>query len=311
MIENILGDVQLADRHLCARQGRKGSAAQRHQRGALRESQGRYTKWISSSNRFSERLVAFAVVEGVFFSGSFCAIFWLKKRGLMPGLTFSNELISRDEGMHCDFACHLYHMLEHKLSDETIHEIVGDAVKHELTFVTDSLPVSLIRMNAEMRDHKVLRRPSDSPAAPGCTMQEPLRLDGADLFRGKTCATAPAHFPPACTPTCCVRCAATFENVLVVSKSIMASIGSAPRRATAFTEKTLITHCSPTRFPVNPKLHTAPVVGSFFRSAALRASMRCARCRELGEPEFELRRFFSKICMKNRSSFVTRALSVC
>jgi ribonucleoside-diphosphate reductase beta chain len=111
-------------------------------------------KWISSSNRFAERLVAFAVVEGLFFSGSFCAIFWLKKRGLMPGLTFSNELISRDEGMHCDFACHIYNMLEHKLSDETIHEIVGDAVKHELTFVTDSLPVSLIGMNAEMmRDY--------------------------------------------------------------------------------------------------------------------------------------------------------------
>ena len=74
----------------------------------------------------------------------------LKKRGLMPGLTFSNELISRDEGMHCDFACHLYSMLENKLSDETIHAIVGDAVKHELTFVTESLPVGLIGMNAEM-----------------------------------------------------------------------------------------------------------------------------------------------------------------
>ena len=77
-------------------------------------------KWISNSGRFAERLVAFAVVEGIFFSGSFCAIFWLKKRGLMPGLTFSNELISRDEGMHCDFACLLYSMLDNKLSDETI-----------------------------------------------------------------------------------------------------------------------------------------------------------------------------------------------
>lgn len=74
----------------------------------------------------------------------------LKKRGLMPGLTFSNELISRDEGMHCDFACHLYDMLENKLSDETIHAIVGDAVKHEKVFVTESLPVSLIGMNAKM-----------------------------------------------------------------------------------------------------------------------------------------------------------------
>lgn len=94
--------------------------------------------------------MAFAVVEGIFFSGSFCAIFWLKKRGLMPGLTFSNELISRDEGMHCDFACLLYSMLENKLSDETIQDIVGDAVKHEKEFICEALPVSLIGMNAAM-----------------------------------------------------------------------------------------------------------------------------------------------------------------
>jgi len=78
-------------------------------------------KWITESSRFAERLVAFAVVEGIFFSGSFCAIFWLKKRGLMPGLTFSNELISRDEGMHCDFACLLYSMLDNKLTDAELH----------------------------------------------------------------------------------------------------------------------------------------------------------------------------------------------
>jgi len=107
-------------------------------------------KWIGGDSRFAERLIAFAVVEGIFFSGSFCAIFWLKKRGLMPGLTFSNELISRDEGMHCDFACMLYSMLENKLPEETIHEIVGDAVKHEKEFVCDALPVSLIGMNANM-----------------------------------------------------------------------------------------------------------------------------------------------------------------
>ena len=95
-------------------------------------------------------LVAFAVVEGIFFSGSFCAIFWLKKRGLMPGLTFSNELISRDEGMHCDFACLLYSMLENKLSDEELHKIVGDAVEHEKEFVCEALPVDLIGMNARM-----------------------------------------------------------------------------------------------------------------------------------------------------------------
>merc|ERR1712147_323320 len=86
-------------------------------------------------------------VEGIFFSGSFCAIFWLKKRGLMPGLTFSNELISRDEGMHCDFACLLYSKLIHKLPAEVIHTIVSDAVSCEKEFITEALPVNLIGMN--------------------------------------------------------------------------------------------------------------------------------------------------------------------
>ena len=99
---------------------------------------------------FAERLVAFAAVEGIFFSGSFCSIFWLKKRGLMPGLSTSNEFISRDEGMHCDFACLLYGMLENKLSQERIYEIMKDAVANEHEFVTDALPVSLIGMNAKM-----------------------------------------------------------------------------------------------------------------------------------------------------------------
>lgn len=107
-------------------------------------------RWISESKCFAERLVAFAVVEGIFFSGSFCSIFWLKKRGKMPGLTFSNELISRDEGMHCDFACLLYSMLERKLPEETVHAIIDDAVKHEKEFVTEALPVALIGMNADM-----------------------------------------------------------------------------------------------------------------------------------------------------------------
>jgi ribonucleotide reductase beta subunit family protein with ferritin-like domain len=107
-------------------------------------------RWISESKCFAERLIAFAVVEGIFFSGSFCSIFWLKKRGLMPGLTFSNELISRDEGMHCDFACLLYSMLEQKLPQETVQGIVSDAVAHEKEFVTDALPVALIGMNAGM-----------------------------------------------------------------------------------------------------------------------------------------------------------------
>lgn len=107
-------------------------------------------RWINSSQSFAERLVAFAAVEGIFFSGSFCSIFWLKKRGKMPGLTFSNELISRDEGMHCDFACLLYGMLKHKLSQSTITEIIGDAVRIEKKFIIDSIPVALIGMNSTL-----------------------------------------------------------------------------------------------------------------------------------------------------------------
>ncbi len=109
-------------------------------------------RWIESDTAsFAERLVAFAAVEGIFFSGSFCAIFWLKKRGLMPGLTFSNELISRDEGMHCDFACLLYSMLEHtRLSQERLKAIIGGAVDIEKEFVQDSLPVSVIGMNDKL-----------------------------------------------------------------------------------------------------------------------------------------------------------------
>ena len=106
-------------------------------------------RWISNGT-FAERLIAFAAVEGIFFSGSFCSIFWLKKRGLMPGLSFSNELISRDEGLHCDFACLLYGMLENKLSEEQVKEVISNAVEIEKEFVTDALPVNLIGMNAKM-----------------------------------------------------------------------------------------------------------------------------------------------------------------
>ncbi|MBB5395957.1 MULTISPECIES: ribonucleoside-diphosphate reductase small subunit [unclassified Mucilaginibacter] len=106
-------------------------------------------KWINNGT-FAERLVAFAAVEGIFFSGSFCSIFWFKKRGLMPGLTFSNELISRDEGSHCEFACLLYGMLQNKLSTEAATKIITDAVEIEKEFVNDALPVSLIGMNAKM-----------------------------------------------------------------------------------------------------------------------------------------------------------------
>ena len=107
-------------------------------------------KWIESDS-FAERLIAFAGVEGIFFSGSFCSIFWLKKRGLMPGLTFSNELISRDEGVHCDFAVHLHnnHIIN-KVPKERIREILIDALNIEREFITESLPVSLIGMNAKL-----------------------------------------------------------------------------------------------------------------------------------------------------------------
>jgi ribonucleoside-diphosphate reductase beta chain len=106
-------------------------------------------RWINNGS-FAERLIAFAAVEGIFFSGSFCSIFWLKKRGLMPGLTFSNELISRDEGMHCEFACLLYRMLDNKLSKEAATAIITDAVEIEKEFISDALPVSLIGMNAKL-----------------------------------------------------------------------------------------------------------------------------------------------------------------
>jgi ribonucleoside-diphosphate reductase beta chain len=107
-------------------------------------------RWIDKGS-FAERLIAFAAVEGIFFSGSFCSIFWLKKRGLMPGLTFSNELISRDEGLHCDFACHLYTQhINNKLPQETVIEIIRDAVVLEKEFVSDALPVRLIGMNSDL-----------------------------------------------------------------------------------------------------------------------------------------------------------------
>jgi ribonucleoside-diphosphate reductase beta chain len=107
-------------------------------------------KWIGSES-FVERLIAFAAVEGIFFSGSFCSIFWLKKRGLMPGLSFSNELISRDEGLHTDFAVHLYNNhIENKLSKERLIEIIGSALEIEKEFISESLPVSLIGMNSDL-----------------------------------------------------------------------------------------------------------------------------------------------------------------
>ena len=107
-------------------------------------------KWIDSATCFAERLVAFACVEGIFFSGSFCAIYWLKKRHLMPGLTFSNELISRDEGLHTDFACHLYELLERKLPQIKVHQIVNEAVELEREFCCEALSCALVGMNADL-----------------------------------------------------------------------------------------------------------------------------------------------------------------
>jgi ribonucleoside-diphosphate reductase beta chain len=107
-------------------------------------------KWIGSES-FVERLIAFAAVEGIFFSGSFCSIFWLKKRGLMPGLSFSNELISRDEGLHTDFAVHIYNNhIQNKLSKERLIEIIDSALTIEKEFITEALPVSLIGMNSNL-----------------------------------------------------------------------------------------------------------------------------------------------------------------
>ena len=108
-------------------------------------------KWINDNrSSFATRLVAFACIEGIFFSGAFCSIFWLKKRGLMPGLTFSNELISRDEALHCEFAILLYSKLEKKLSKSKIHDIIKECVEIEIEFICQALPCRLIGMNSEL-----------------------------------------------------------------------------------------------------------------------------------------------------------------
>eukprot|EP00931_Biecheleriopsis_adriatica_P042188 TRINITY_DN2404_c0_g1_i6.p1 TRINITY_DN2404_c0_g1~~TRINITY_DN2404_c0_g1_i6.p1 ORF type:complete len:345 (+),score=89.18 TRINITY_DN2404_c0_g1_i6:87-1121(+) len=107
-------------------------------------------QWMNRESSFAERIVAFAAVEGILFSGSFCAIYWLKKRGLMPGLTFSNELISRDEGLHAEFACLLYGMLQHKLPEDVAHNIIKGAVDAERKFICEALPCDLIGMNSEL-----------------------------------------------------------------------------------------------------------------------------------------------------------------
>lgn len=108
------------------------------------------TKTVNEEDSFAKRLVAFAAVEGIFFSGAFCAIFWIKKRGLLPGLTFSNDLISQDEGLHCDFACLLYNYLKHRLTQKGVYEIICHAVEIEKEFICEAIPVKLIGMNASL-----------------------------------------------------------------------------------------------------------------------------------------------------------------
>merc|ERR1712117_118656 len=117
---------------------------------AVKEKAEWAVQWMNSENCFAERIVAFAAVEGILFSGSFCAIYWLKKRGLMPGLTFSNELISRDEGLHAEFACVLYGKLEHQLPEDVAHDIIRGAVRVERLFITEALSCDLIGMNNEL-----------------------------------------------------------------------------------------------------------------------------------------------------------------
>merc|ERR1712048_290930 len=121
-----------------------------HTLPAVRAKAGWALQWMNNTNCFAERLVAFAAVEGILFSGSFCAIYWLKKRGLLPGLTFSNELISRDEGLHAEFACLLYGMLQNPLPDEIVHTIIRGAVAVERQFICEALSCDLIGMNSEM-----------------------------------------------------------------------------------------------------------------------------------------------------------------
>merc|ERR1719183_211728 len=121
-----------------------------HTMPAVREKAEWAVQWMQKENSFAERIIAFAAVEGILFSGSFCAIYWLKKRGLMPGLTFSNELISRDEGLHAEFACLLYGMLQNKLPDDVVHEIIRGAVKVENSFICEALSCDLVGMNSDL-----------------------------------------------------------------------------------------------------------------------------------------------------------------
>ena len=148
-------------------------------------------QWCDSNNAsFAERMIAFAAVEGIFFSGSFCAIFWLKKRGLMPGLCFSNELISRDEGLHCDFACLLYSKLVNQLPESRIREIIASAVEIEQEFISDALPVELIGMNSKLMKNYIEFCADRLLQALGCAkvynVQNPFEWMEMISLQGKT-----------------------------------------------------------------------------------------------------------------------------
>jgi ribonucleotide reductase beta subunit family protein with ferritin-like domain len=137
-------------------------------------------KWIASDAPFAQRLVAFACVEGIFFSGSFCAIFWLKKRGLMPGLSFSNELISRDEGLHQEFAVTLYSCLQTKLDDSTLLQIVLEALEIEREFITEALPCRLIGMDSTSMNEYIMFVASRLLKQLGCTQHEIMATNPFD-----------------------------------------------------------------------------------------------------------------------------------
>jgi ribonucleoside-diphosphate reductase subunit M2 len=152
MMENIHSEVysQLIDTYIKDAGEKQRLFSAMHTIPCIKKKADWALRWISSNKSFAKRLVAFAAVEGIFFSGSFAAIFWLKKRGLMPGLGTSNEFISRDEGLHCDFACLLFDHLHKHPSNEHLIEIISEAVDIEKEFLTDALPVGLIGMNAEL-----------------------------------------------------------------------------------------------------------------------------------------------------------------
>merc|ERR1712100_966710 len=145
-----------------------------HTMPAVRDKAKWAVQCMQKDNSFAERTVAFAAVEGILFSGSFCAIYWLKKRGLMPGLTFSNELISRDEGLHAEFACLLYGMLQNPLPDDVAHNIIRGAVDVERRLICEALSCDLIGMNSQLMTRYiefVADRLLAAWGIPSCTMQ--------------------------------------------------------------------------------------------------------------------------------------------